>query len=273
MTSYVYCLVASDCAAFKIGSSLNAPHRAAVIGEAFDYPASFQVALSSRHDAYRLERLLHFMFRSHRLHKGAGDGYTEWFGFEAFESVRAFILEHKALLGCSEPLEVRPKPERPKLAQATEREHLSLAAIEARIEDGTLCVPDVFSFGATSLKQLVDTMKWLRTEDVRLSMGGAPASPESFGKVALSVCAALANCEQHWKRERAKPPRTADSKPRGRDGGRPALSPETVAAIGVMLAGNRSVSEICKALKIGRSTLYKYAPGMKAAPAVGDKVS
>lgn len=92
------------------------------------------------------------------------------------------------------------------------------------------------------------------------------------GRLVFHVFAALAEFERRLIVERTHAGLEA-ARARGRKGGRPALPPEKVAAIQAMAAGNRSVSEICKALKIGRSTLYKYAPGMKAAPAVGDKAS
>ena len=90
------------------------------------------------------------------------------------------------------------------------------------------------------------------------------------GRLVFHVFAALAEFERRLIVERTHAGLDA-ARARGRKGGRPALPPEKVAAIQAMAAGNRSVSEICKALKIGRSTLYKYAPGMKATPAVGDK--
>ncbi|UUC96696.1 recombinase family protein [Comamonas sp. C11] len=92
------------------------------------------------------------------------------------------------------------------------------------------------------------------------------------GRLVFHVFAALAEFERRLIVERTHAGLEA-ARARGRKGGRPALPPEKVAAIQAMATGNRSVSEICKALKIGRSTLYKYAPGMKAAPTVGDKTS
>lgn len=86
------------------------------------------------------------------------------------------------------------------------------------------------------------------------------------GRLVFHVFAALAEFERRLIVERTHAGLEA-ARARGRKGGRPALPSEKVAAIQAMAAGNRSVSEICKALKIGRSTLYKYAPGMKAAPA------
>lgn len=92
------------------------------------------------------------------------------------------------------------------------------------------------------------------------------------GRLVFHVFAALAEFERRLIVERTHAGLEA-ARARGRKGGRPALPSEKVAAIQAMAAGNRSVTEICKALKIGRSTLYKYAPRSRAAPAIGDKAS
>ncbi|MFA0924951.1 helix-turn-helix domain-containing protein [Xanthomonas fragariae] len=46
----------------------------------------------------------------------------------------------------------------------------------------------------------------------------------------------------------------------GLTGGRPSASPDTIRAIATLALANRSPQDICKALKISRSTFYKYAP-------------
>jgi len=86
------------------------------------------------------------------------------------------------------------------------------------------------------------------------------------GRLVFHVFAALAEFERRLIVERTHAGLKA-ARARGRHGGRPALPPEKIAAIHSMRAANRSPAEICKALKIGRSTLYKYA-----AAADGDKV-
>ena len=48
-------------------------------------------------------------------------------------------------------------------------------------------------------------------------------------------------------------------KPRGRKGGRRGVPASTVAAIEALAQSGRSPTEICKALKVSRSTFYKYA--------------
>lgn len=258
-TSYVYCLMAADGTAFKIGSSLNTTERVAAIGEEFDYQASFQVEVETRRTAYRLEHLLHFMFRSHRFQRGGGDGYTEWFRAEAFSEVRSFLLEQKPKLGCSLPIKVSPKPKHTRTAGTAEREHRC-------IDGGQLRIADISSLEARSLQQLFKTMKWLHTNNIELSIDNPPAeySPKSYGKAALTVFAALADCEQVWAHEKTNP-RLSTNRPRGRSGGRPGISPETLAALKVLAADpNRTPVQICKVLAISRATFYKYASQVRA---------
>ena len=78
------------------------------------------------------------------------------------------------------------------------------------------------------------------------------------GQLVFHVFAALAEFERRLIVERTRAGLAA-ARSRGRHGGRPALSPEKIAAIQTMAASNRPVAEICAALQIGRSTLYKYA--------------
>lgn len=85
------------------------------------------------------------------------------------------------------------------------------------------------------------------------------------GRLVFHVFAALAEFERRLIVERTHAGLAA-AKARGRKGGRPPLAPEKVSAIQAMAADQRPASEICKALKIGRSTLYKYVPGMQAKP-------
>lgn len=78
------------------------------------------------------------------------------------------------------------------------------------------------------------------------------------GRLVFHVFAALAEFERQLIVERTHAGLAA-AKARGRKGGRPALAPEKIAAMHSMIAGKRPVSEICKVLRIGRSTFYKYA--------------
>lgn len=77
------------------------------------------------------------------------------------------------------------------------------------------------------------------------------------GRLVFHVFAALAEFERRLIVERTHAGLAA-ARSRGRNGGRPALPPEKIAAIRAMAASGRPVAEICAALQIGRSTLYKY---------------
>ena len=84
------------------------------------------------------------------------------------------------------------------------------------------------------------------------------------GRLVFHVFAALAEFERNIIRERTMAGLAA-ARARGRNGGRPGTSIETIAAI-QSLAADRSNSpaKICKALGISRATFYKYADQGKA---------
>ena len=79
------------------------------------------------------------------------------------------------------------------------------------------------------------------------------------GKMINHLFAALAEFERNLTRERTDAG-LKSARARGRNGGRPAISPERIADIRRLMADrNNSPSWICKTLKVSRSTLYRYA--------------
>lgn len=79
------------------------------------------------------------------------------------------------------------------------------------------------------------------------------------GRLVFHVFAALAEFERRLIVERTRAGLDA-ARARGRKGGRRGVPPSTVAAIEALAQSGRSPTEICKALKVSRSTFYKYAP-------------
>ena len=78
------------------------------------------------------------------------------------------------------------------------------------------------------------------------------------GRLVFHVFAALAEFERRLIVERTMAGLAA-ARARGRKGGRPGLPAEKIAAIQAMVASGSSPTQVCKALGIGRSTLYKHA--------------
>jgi len=79
------------------------------------------------------------------------------------------------------------------------------------------------------------------------------------GELVFHVFGSIAQFERRLMIERTQAGLAA-ARSRGRNGGRPGASAETVNAIQALAKTERSPGEICKVLKISRSTFYKYAP-------------
>lgn len=87
------------------------------------------------------------------------------------------------------------------------------------------------------------------------------------GELVFHVFGSIAQFERRLMIERTQAG-LASARSRGRTGGRPGTSAETVNAIQALAKTERSPGEICKALNISRSTFYKYAPDRRG---TGDK--
>ncbi len=110
-----------------------------------------------------------------------------------------------------------------------------------------------------SLAELVQLVGELEAAAVGLeSLKEQINTTSAAGRLVFHVFAAMAEFERNLIRERTHAGLDA-AKARGRTGGRPGVPPETIAAIQALASDDsRSPAEICKALQISRSTLYKY---------------
>nr|WP_272959725.1 recombinase family protein [Xanthomonas citri] len=80
------------------------------------------------------------------------------------------------------------------------------------------------------------------------------------------IFGAIAQFERRLMVERTRAGLYA-ARARGRNSGRPSESADTIRAIETLALTDRTPEDICKALKISRSSFYKYAPARAAAPA------
>jgi hypothetical protein len=96
--SFVYLLLNREGDAFKIGVSLNPAQRGAQLPHDLDWSKSLQVPMAGG-NAYKVEKLLHYLFRDHSREMPTGDGYTEWFSIGAWGGVLAFLAEQRDRLG------------------------------------------------------------------------------------------------------------------------------------------------------------------------------
>jgi len=111
-----------------------------------------------------------------------------------------------------------------------------------------------------SLRHLVDVVAQLEQRQVAFhSLREAIDTTTANGKLQLHIFAALAEFERELIRERSQAGREV-AKAAGRLGGRPLkLTPEKCAAALVMRErGDMTMTQIARALRVGRTTLYDH---------------
>src|SRR3954462_14803345 len=110
-----------------------------------------------------------------------------------------------------------------------------------------------------SLKHLIETITKLHSQGIGFkSTTEQIDTTTSGGKLIFHVFGALAEFERDLIRERTKAGLAA-ARARGRVGGRPPLSPEKVQLLQTLYNDKRNeIADICKTLRISRSTLYRY---------------
>ncbi len=114
-----------------------------------------------------------------------------------------------------------------------------------------------------TIRHLIDTITSMQARGVGFrSLTEQIDTTTSGGKLVFHVFAALAEFERDLIRERTQAGLAA-ARARGRQGGRPkaaALADAKKVALAQSLYNDKGVSiaEICKALRVSRSTLYRY---------------
>ncbi len=111
-----------------------------------------------------------------------------------------------------------------------------------------------------SLQHLIETIKILETRGIGFrSLQENIDTNTSGGKLVFHVFGALAEFERDLIRERTQAGLKA-ARARGRVGGRPkAMDEKKIRQAKALMADKEnSITDICKTLKIGKTTLYKY---------------
>lgn len=139
-----------------------------------------------------------------------------------------------------------------------DRPGLADALSYARPGDVLVCV--ALDRLGRSLRHLIELVDELQRRGVGLaSLREAIDTSTSGGRMVFQIFGALAEFERSLIQERTRAGLEA-ARARGRQGGRPALAPETIAALRALSSDpNTNVTAACKALNISRATFYKYA--------------
>jgi len=140
----------------------------------------------------------------------------------------------------------------------SERPGLDLALPHLRKGD-TLVVWKLDRLGR-SIRHLIDSVGQLQERKVGFrSLQESIDTTTSGGKLVFHVFAALAEFERDLIRERTRAGLEA-ARARGKKGGRPPKLDQKKRAQALTLHKDKSntISDICRTLRIGRSTLYRY---------------
>lgn len=123
--SYLYLLVDGSGDGFKIGVSVDPAQRMFSLPETFDVTRSYQIKCGVK-NSYRVEKMLHLLFKKYRLEKQRGNGYTEWFSMECFDAVNDFIRSQRDLLEWEnfEPIQIK--------VDALDKDPILLAEVKAK---------------------------------------------------------------------------------------------------------------------------------------------
>lgn len=127
----------------------------------------------------------------------------------------------------------------------------------------TICVVRLDRLGRRMIKlvELVNILKEKGIEFVSLENNLDTTTP--IGMLLFNVCAAFSEMERELTRERVIAG-LYSAKQNGRKGGRPRVIDNNKAKLitSLRLAGNMSVSEICKAAGVSRSSYYRFTEGL-----------
>lgn len=131
-------------------------------------------------------------------------------------------------------------------------------ALDQLREGDTLVVWRLDRLGR-SLKELLALVEQLSASGVALeSLTEKIDTGTASGELVFHIFGSIAQFERRLMVERTRAGLQA-ARARGRHGGRPGVNAETAQAIKALAKTDRSPTEICKVLKISRSTFYKYS--------------
>lgn len=127
------------------------------------------------------------------------------------------------------------------------------------LREGDILVITELSRMTRSLKHLLTVVEDFEKSGIHLvSLRENIDTKTATGRCFLSIVGAIAQMERELKRERTQAGREA-AKARGRTGGRPKTNPQKLQQARILYENSdQSATQICKAVGIGRRTLFYY---------------
>ncbi len=148
-------------------------------------------------------------------------------------------------------------------ASGAQRERPELIAALNYMRSGDTLVVWKLDRLARSLKQLIETVEKLESQDIGFqSLTEAINTTTSGGRLIFHIFASLAEFERSIIKERTLAGLSA-AKRLGRVGGRPPSlkAEDLIAAKALLKDDNITVEEVAKRLSVAPSTLYRHLPG------------
>lgn len=174
---FVYLLPHSREPRFKIGKANDIHQRIYSLGgyEAFDLENGRCVAFDTERQAYRIERVLHRLFRKWNIEVKAGigryDGDTEQFAMECFGRALQFLTENSDITQGTTPQVLPPRPPIPPLPpNRISREERLVKAQERAFNE--------FSLAMDEIEDGIDRLMELKLENLCIY---ADAPPDEIG--------------------------------------------------------------------------------------------
>jgi DNA invertase Pin-like site-specific DNA recombinase len=144
-------------------------------------------------------------------------------------------------------------------ASGVKEQRLGFRQLMDYLRTGDSLVVTELSRMTRSLKHLLELVEDLQKLGVDIiSLRENIDTSTATGRCFISIIGAIAQMERELKSERARAGREA-AKARGRSGGRPRTDPKKLEQAKILYENsNQTAAEVCKAVGVGRRTLFRY---------------
>ena len=147
----------------------------------------------------------------------------------------------------------------------TKADRPQLSALKAKVVEGDVVLIESLSRLGRSSANLITEMEYFYNKGVQLkSLKECLDFSSASGRMVSHILSIISQFERECLVERVKEG-VASARARGRVGGRPKVSEKSLQrALQMYNENTLSISEICSACKIGRSTFYRHLKRVKS---------